>query len=113
MSKKNYSVAKVFDSNSRYYDSQCKEHNKLYIKFVMMCCHNLLKNRGYLFLNEVYRQLGFPLTREGQMYGWIHNGITEFDIPYTTKYSNGKDSIYITLECMENILDALPSEKEL
>ena len=113
MNKKTYSVVKVFDSNSRYYDNQCKEHNKLYIKSVMMCCHNLLKDRGYLFLNEVYRRLGFPLTREGQMYGWIHNGITEFDIPYTTKYSNGKDSIYITLECMENILDALPSEEEL
>ena len=113
MSKKNYSVVKIFDSNSRYYVNQRKEYNKLCIKSVMMHCHNLLKYRGFLFLNEVYRQLGFPLTREGQMYGWIYNGITEFDMPYTTKYSNSQDSIYITLECMENILDALPSEEEL
>ena len=47
------------------------------------------------------------------MYGWIYNGITEFDMPYTTKYKNGKDGIYIALDCMENILDALPSEEEL
>ena len=113
MDKKNYSVAKVFDQNSHLYDNKCMEYNELYIKTVMKYCHDTLKHKGYLFLNDVYRQLGFPLTREGQMYGWIYNGITEFDMPYTTKYSDEKDSIYITLECMENILDALPSEEEL
>lgn len=36
-------------------------------------CNQLLKSRGYLFLNEVYECLGLPITSEGQLLGWIYN----------------------------------------
>ena len=112
MNNKTYSVVKVFDKRSCMWYSD-REYNEMTVKNCLEDSFELLKRKGYLFLNDVYQILGFPLTKEGQMYGWIYNGITEFDMPYTTKYSNSKDSIYITFECMENILDALPSEEEL
>ena len=34
--------------------------------------NNLLKSRGYLFLNEVYEALGFPITKAGQVVGWLY-----------------------------------------
>lgn len=33
--------------------------------------NQMLKSRGYLFLNEVYSMLGFPITDYGQDVGWI------------------------------------------
>lgn len=112
MNKKTYSVVKVFDKRSCMWYSD-RDYNKMTVKNCLEDSFELLKRNGYLFLNDVYQLLGFPLTREGQMYGWIYNGIVKLGMPYTTKYSNSKYSIYITLECMENILDALPSEEEL
>lgn len=37
-------------------------------------CNQLLQTRGFVFLNEVYTQLGFPMTPEGQQVGWLSDG---------------------------------------
>lgn len=33
-----------------------------------------LKAHGYLFLNELYDELGFPKTQAGQAVGWVYDG---------------------------------------
>jgi Family of unknown function (DUF6353) len=38
-----------------------------------------LNAQGYLFLNEVYRALGFPETTAGQVVGWLANTHSNFD----------------------------------
>ena len=32
-----------------------------------------LQSRGYLFLNEVYESLGFPITEAGSQVGWVYD----------------------------------------
>jgi len=33
----------------------------------------LFDQNGYLFLNDVYKMLGYPLTQAGQLLGWLKN----------------------------------------
>lgn len=46
--------------------------------FLVQCQQNyandLLRARGYVFLNEVYEMLGLPKTKEGQIVGWLRDG---------------------------------------
>lgn len=35
--------------------------------------NDVLRSRGYLFLNEVYRQLGYKETSEGCIVGWVYD----------------------------------------
>ena len=37
-------------------------------------CNEHLKAQGYLFLNDVYDELGFPRTKAGQAVGWVWQG---------------------------------------
>ena len=39
----------------------------------MLYLQNKLIRDGYLFLNDVYKQLGIPITIAGQSAGWIYD----------------------------------------
>lgn len=47
--------------------------NKAFLTGQQRFCDQLLKTRGYLFLNEVYELLGFDKTAYGQVVGWIYD----------------------------------------
>ena len=49
------------------------DFNLMYLKKQQAYANDLLKSRGYLFLNEVYEILGFPRTAAGQQIGWIYD----------------------------------------
>ena len=53
--------------------SKDPEFNLMYLKKQQAYANDLLKSRGYLFLNEVYEILGFPRTAAGQQIGWIYD----------------------------------------
>lgn len=50
------------------------EDNKYFLLRQQDWANDLLKSRGYLFLNEVLDMLGIPRTRVGQAVGWMLNG---------------------------------------
>lgn len=61
--------AKFFDEgNINYRDNA--EYNLMFLKQVQNFMNDKLRIQGYLFLNDVYRALGFEDTREGQLVGW-------------------------------------------
>ena len=68
-----YSV--IFDSG-HYMWYEDKHYNELLLKHIENNSNDLLRSRGYLFLNEVYKMLGFPMTKEGQLVGWKLNNDT-------------------------------------
>ena len=41
-----------------------------------------LKDKGYLFLNEVYEMLGIPRSKAGQSVGWIYDKDNVYKIDF-------------------------------
>ena len=113
MNKKVCNVVKTIDRRSYLWKND-REHNELAVKFALDECYDLLKSKGYLFLNRVYLKLGLPLTKEGQTSGWVYDEAHKKDILWTIWHKNDDEvDAHITFESLENILGALPSEEEL
>lgn len=79
--KKNIKVAsKLGDSEyARFFDESNPnwekngDFNMMFIRQNQQLANDMLRAHGYLFLNEVYKMLGFPQTTAGQAVGWIYN----------------------------------------
>lgn len=65
--------AVIFDEMSTEW-SKDPEYNKMTLLRIQQTCNDMLHARGHLFLNDVYKELGIPETRVGQMVGWLDNG---------------------------------------
>lgn len=58
-------------------------HNLAFIRGCQQMANDLLKARGYLFLNDVYKMLGANCTEPGQIVGWAledGDGFIDFGI---------------------------------
>lgn len=64
--------AKIFDCGSEYHQKD-PEYNLMFLRRQQEYANEMLKSRGYLFLNEVYEMLGFQKTKAGQIVGWIYD----------------------------------------
>lgn len=48
--------------------------NEATLRFKQQVVNDNLKAYGYVFLNDVYKELGLPPTKEGQIVGWTIDG---------------------------------------
>ncbi len=64
--------SKIFDSCNPNYEKD-PESNRFFLERKQEYLTDKLRAQGYLFLNEVYEELGFPPTKAGQVVGWIYN----------------------------------------
>lgn len=64
--------SKIFDSCNPNYEKDA-ESNRFFLEMKQNHLTDLLRARGYLFLNEAYKELGFEPTKAGQIVGWIYN----------------------------------------
>lgn len=102
------SVTKVFDTtNGSAYNATSQEYNLLLVKAKINYLSDVLKCSGILFLNDAYLEMGFPLTREGQLYGWLDDEIGLSVEWRPDKYSN---AVEVTFTNLRIILNELPSE---
>lgn len=62
--------AVIFDEMSTEWSND-PEYNKMTLLRIQQTCNDMLHAKGFLFLNDVYKELGVPETRVGQMVGWI------------------------------------------
>ena len=60
--------ARIFNPNWE----KDSDYNFYFLKGQQEYMNDLLRSRGYLFLNEVYEALGFPITKAGQVVGWLY-----------------------------------------
>lgn len=64
---------------ARFYDDGClgwtkdPEMNLMFLRRQQDAANDRLKDKGYLFLNEVYEMLGIPRSKAGQSVGWIYD----------------------------------------
>lgn len=64
--------ARFFDESCREY-SDSPEYNLKFLKDIEQHMNDRLKANGFVFLNEVYKELGIPRTQAGQRVGWIYD----------------------------------------
>ena len=68
-----------YSDYARCFDESCvgwekdAEHNLFFLRQQQNYANDLLKSQGYLFLNDVYKMLGIPVTQAGQAVGWIYD----------------------------------------
>ena len=64
---------------ARWFNEKCEawtknlESNKFYLLNRQTYANEMLKARGYLFLNDIYGILGIPRTKAGQVVGWVYD----------------------------------------
>lgn len=63
---------KVFDEANPYWEKDA-DFNLMFLRSQQTFANDKLRAQGYLFLNDVYKALGFPETRAGQIVGWLYN----------------------------------------
>lgn len=90
--------ARFFDRGN---DNWCKspEASLMFLKGVQNYCNDKLHTDGYLFLNEVYYQLGIPGSSAGQYIGWVDGmgdsfvdfGIFNHNSPEARAFVNGDE----------------------
>lgn len=69
------SYDRVFDDNNSNWTGH-SDMDLVFLKHVENWANEVLKARGFIFLNEVYNELGFGPCEAGQFVGWVrdHNG---------------------------------------
>lgn len=98
---------------ARFFDDGCKGWTKdastnLYVvTSVQNVANEMLRSRGYLFLNEVYEMLGIYKTPVGQVVGWIYDenndigdnfvdfGIYDINKPRNRDFVNGIERVIL------------------
>lgn len=64
--------AKYFDESSPYWQRSA-DYNLSFLKAEQAYANNLLRAKGYVFLNEIYERLGIKQTKAGQVVGWVYD----------------------------------------
>lgn len=72
------SYAREFDEGNDLW-SRVPGLNRMTLSNQQNWLNDRLNVRGYLFLNDVYKTLGFPETPGGQVVGWLSDGHRNFD----------------------------------
>lgn len=88
--------SRVFDETNPWWKKNATMNRK-FLQAQQNHANDLLKIHGHLFLNDVYRMLGFPDTPEGAVVGWIEgygDSFISFDIfdtnnPSKVEFING------------------------
>lgn len=66
--------ARIFEKGATADWKYGGRQNQFFIKCQEQMANDILRTRGYIFLNEVYRMLGFEESEAGQIVGWRYDG---------------------------------------
>jgi hypothetical protein len=111
--------ARFFDETALGWDKDA-EYNLTFLLQQQSYFNDLLKSRGYVYLNEVYEALGIDHSKAGQIVGWVYDeenpvgdnyidfGIHDLYDDQKRLFVNGKErSILLDFNVDGNILDLM------
>ena len=110
--------SRFFDASSNCWEDDA-ELNLMFLKAQQKYANDLLVSRGYLFLNEVYDMLDIPITKAGQVVGWVYDktkssdeqigdGYVDFGIYESHRFVNGLEPVVLLdFNVDGNILDLI------
>ena len=101
--------ARVFDESCSEYDRN-PEYSLFLLQSRQNVANQLLKVRGYLFLNDIYRELGMPETKAGQVVGWLDDDSPDakdghIDLRITETYRRIDDDTVETIYIIDPNVD--------
>lgn len=64
--------AKIFDSQNVYWDRDMTK-NWLFLRYTERHANELLRSEKTVFINDIYKMLGFPRTKDGCVVGWHYD----------------------------------------
>lgn len=64
--------ARKFDKDSKAWTDDVR-FNEAYLKGLQAFYNQLLKARKYVFLRDIYEELGFPISEESIIVGWYYD----------------------------------------
>lgn len=116
----------TYSDYARFFDDGCAgwskspEDNLTFLKAQQAFANQKLQWEGHLFLNDVYRMLGIPTTKAGQVVGWIYDeknpigdnfvdfGLYDINRPVVRDFVNGYErTILLDFNVDGNILDLM------
>ena len=71
--------ARIFDEANPNF-SKSPSANLIFLRSIQNTANDMLRSQGVLFLNDVYKMLGFEPTSAGQVVGWVWDPAREYDI---------------------------------
>lgn len=115
--KLNSPYAKFFDSSSKYWKPY-SDVNMMFLKTQEKYANQRLKDKGCVFLNEVYDMLDIPPTPTGAVCGWILDGEGDGFIDFGIFDENGsvadrrfvngyEDTVLLDFNCEGVIYDKI------
>ena len=103
----------IFDETNHNWSAD-EDLSALHLKCQQQYANDILQTRGHIFLNEVYKMLGFPHTPAGAVTGWVKgNGddFVDFNIFEGTFEGEDKNGRTVTKWALDFNVDGVMYDK--
>lgn len=111
---------KFFDATSPAWEKSAT-YNLTFLRAQQKMANDQLRNNGYLFVNDLYKNLGLEPIPEGQLFGWVYDADEDTTIDFglynihdeaVRRFVNGVEPVVLLdFNVQGYILDKVPYRK--